>query len=126
MTKMKSIRLVQLERPFFFAILNGADDKQLQEKLLKRMTQRQVNALATVALNVLYGSIGVSQQKKESLRELKPFLRSLSDEDIGPRTRKKIILKHVGETFKLVKLIFTNIDLLIWRDTEARARKREE
>ena len=126
MTKMKSIRLVQLERPFFFAILNGADDKQLQEKLLKRMTQRQVNALATVALNVLYGSIGVSQQKKESLRELKPFLRSLSDEDIGPSTRKKIILKHVGETFKLVKLIFTNIDLLIWRDTEARARKREE
>lgn len=111
---------VYKERPFFFALFNAPDDFRVRRGLLKRMSSSQVKAIALVALNVLHGAIGVADKKKKQLVEMKPFLRSVSSEKITTSTRKKIIVVHVDDTVRMVKLLFVNLDSLIWRDERFR------
>ncbi len=107
---------VYRERAFFFALFNAADDYSLRRSLLKKMSRSQVKAIALVALNVLHGAIGVANEKRRQLIPIKPFLRSVSAEGASTSSRRRIILENVDRTFLLVKLLFRNLDLLIWRD----------
>ena len=108
------------ERAFFFALFNAADDYSLRRALLKKMSRSQVKAVALVALNVLHGAIGVADQKRRQLVTIKPFLRAVSAEGTSTSARRRIILENVDRTFLLVKLLFRNLDLLIWRDASLR------
>ena len=107
---------VYKERAFFFALYNAADDYSMRRSLLKKMSRSQVKAVALVALNVLHGAIGVADQKRKQLVTIKPFLRAVSAEGASTSSRRKVILANVDRTFLLVKLLFRNLDLLIWRD----------
>ncbi len=106
---------VREQRKVFMAIANGPDDFQLRQEFLKPLSRKQVKAIAEVAANVLYGTIGLSSSKKNILRPIRNFLRSLASQDVGPGVRKKIILTHPNETFVLVKTVFKNLEDLIWR-----------
>ena len=117
---------VYKERPFFFALFNAPDDYSLRRGLLKRMSPSQVKALSLVALNVLHGAIGVAEKKKKQLIPMKPFLRSVSSEEVSTSRRKEVIVAHVDETFLLVQLLFRNLDLLIWRDARFQESKVRE
>ena len=121
---MASMETIEDERGFFLAIARASEDASIRRELLEKMTRKQVTAVSLLALNVLFGSFGVSSAKKKTLRPLKPFLRSVSEEGIGAPTRKKIILAHVDETFLLVKTTFKNLDELIWQDRERRKSRR--
>ena len=110
--------IIQHERSFFLAIARASDSPELRRKLIEKSTQKQVKAFALVALNYLYGSMGLSDSKKKVLQSMKPFLISVSDESIGVRTRKKIMLAHIPQVFTLVQTVFKNLDTLIWRDPE--------
>ena len=113
--------IIQHERSFFLAIARASESEELRRKLVEKSTQKQVRAFALVALNVLYGSMGLSDEKKKLLQRMKPFLISVSDEDIGVRTRKKIMLAHIPQVFTLVQTVFKNLDSLIWRDPDRMA-----
>ena len=119
-TKMTSIDTIENERGFFLALARAGEDASIRRELLEKMTRKQVTAVSLLALNLLFGTFGVSSAKKKALRPLKPFLRSVSEDGIGTPTRKKIILAHVDETFLLVKSTFKNLDELIWQDRERR------
>ncbi len=106
----------------FVGLNNAPEDSKIRQALLQKLSPSQVKALALVALNVLHGSIGVADKKKKQLSEIKHFLRSLSGEDKSTSKRKRILLKNPTETFILVKLLYTNLDLLIWRDENLRKR----
>ena len=124
MTSIDSI--IRFERSFFLAIARASDSKELRLKLIQKCTQKQVKAFSLVALNVLYGSLGISNEKKKVLQSMKPFLRSVSDESIGVRTRKQIMLAHIPQVFTFVQTVFKNLDDLIWRDPEYMKRTGEE
>ena len=106
---------IRSERPFFVVILTGPERGALRREILKRISKRQVQAVAEIAANVLFGTIGLSHRKRSLLRTIKPFLRSLADQKSGPTLRKRIILSHPNETFLLVQTVFKNLDELIWR-----------
>ena len=105
---------LQNQRAFFFAICNGPKEQHLRRQLLKPMSREQVHAFCELALNILYGAVPLSHEKRKLLRPLKPFLRSLSQLDNGPIVRKKIILSHIPETFFIIQTVFKAIDKLVW------------
>ncbi len=107
---------IKEHRNMFLAIANGPEDNELRKDFLKPLSRKQVKAIAELAVNVLYGTIGLSKIKKQKLRPIRPFLRSLSKEDIGATLRKKIILSHPAETFLLISTVLRNLEDLIWHD----------
>ena len=113
---------VYKERAFFLSLYNTPHDKALRRALVKKMTFSQAKALALVALNVLHGAIGIDGKKKKVLAMIKPFLCSVSREGLSTRKRKKILVKKVHEACLLVKLLYRNLDLLIWRDASMQRR----
>ncbi len=108
------------ERPMFVAMHNAPDNNNIRHALVKKLSPSQVKAIALVALNVLHGSIGVAEKKKKQLSQIKNFLRSLTGDDKSTSKRKRILLKNLRDTFLLVNLLYTNLDLLIWRDENLR------
>ena len=109
---------VRQERAVFLAIANGPTSTEDRRQFLAPLSRAQVKALAEVAANVLYGTIGLSRPKKKTLLPLKPFLRSLANEEIGSARRKKIIVTHPTETFLLVRTVYKNLEDLIWRNND--------
>ena len=107
---------VKDEHEFFKKLYKNVEDGEAFKSVLSRMTRKQTNALAEVALNVLFGAIGVAFQKRRRFQAIKPFLRSLSAPGLGTPTRKKSALTHVNEVATLVELIYRNLDELIWRN----------
>ncbi len=110
---------VRDEHDFFKKLYKNLEDGEAFKSILSRMTRKQTNALAEVALNVLFGAIGVCFQKRRRFQAIKPFLRSLSAPGLGTPTRKKSALTHVNEDATLVELIYRNLDELIWRNVAA-------
>ncbi len=106
---------VKEEENFFKKLYDAREDAAYLKDLLARMTRKQTNALAEVALNVLFGAIGVAFQKRRRFQAIKPFLRALSGPGIGPVTRKKTVLTHINEVATFLELIYRNLNELIWR-----------
>ncbi len=104
----------------FVALHNAPEDDKIRHALLNKLTPSQVKAIALVALNVLHGSIGVAEKKKKQLSQIKNFLRSLTADNKSTSKRKRILLKNHRETYLLINLLYTNLDLLIWRDENRR------
>ncbi len=106
---------VKEEEKFFKNLYDSREDVDHMKQLLSGMTRKQTNALAEVALNVLFGAIGVAFQKRRRFQAIKPFLRALSAPGIGAVTRKKTVVTHVNEVATFVELIHRNLRELIWR-----------
>ncbi len=106
---------VKNQKAFFTKMWENRDRDDARLEILKKMTRKQTQALAEVALNVRFGAIGVSREKRRRLQVIKPFLRSLSAIGVGPIIRKRVAIAHVDETYALIELVYHNLNDLIWR-----------
>ena len=108
--------IVKKQRAFFLAIYNAEQDQEFLKELLQNMNRRQAHAISLVALNTLHGAIGVSEQKKKVLKDIKPYLRALAAEGDSLNVKKDIIASHVHATFIFIRNMLKILDDLIWRD----------
>lgn len=86
-------RLVIRNLDFLNSIAKSSGDIQI--KLVKQATEDNIKSIQEIALNVLQGNLGLTNEEKNNLKKHKVLIRKLSSKKIGFKKKIYWLLQRI-------------------------------
>jgi hypothetical protein len=96
----------------------GHEGPKLRKAIISSCDKELLNAISEITLNVLSGTVKLSNFSKRKLRKHKTALRRLADKRVTTTTNRRYIVQHGGFLIPLLSAVLPTVAILLSTSAE--------